>query len=122
MFNPRRNKKGFTLIELIIVIAIIAILAAIAIPSFLGITKQANDKVIIANATNIATAVNAYNALNPDNMLSGTLSYDATHTALTKDYDLWPKGLDATAFDAALPALTWDGNALVVNENYASAS
>ena len=62
----RRNKKGFTLIELIVVFAIIAILAAIAIPTFIGITDEANNAVEIANARSIATAINAHNALNPD--------------------------------------------------------
>ncbi len=52
--NPSlRNRKGFTLIELIVVVAIIAILAAIAIPSFLNLRADANDKAAIANLVNI---------------------------------------------------------------------
>lgn len=37
------NKKGFTIVELVIVIAVIAILSAVLIPSFGGIINQAND-------------------------------------------------------------------------------
>lgn len=53
------KKTGFTLVELIIVIAIIAILAAIAIPKFGEIRENANVKADIANAKNIQTAVAA---------------------------------------------------------------
>lgn len=53
----KRKKKGFTLIELIIVIAIIAILAAIAIPKFGSIKEDANKKTDIATAKSIATLV-----------------------------------------------------------------
>jgi len=53
------KKTGFTLVELIIVIAIIAILAAIAIPKFGEIREDANIKADIANAKNIQTAVTA---------------------------------------------------------------
>ena len=38
----RNNKKGFTIVELVIVIAVIAILAAVLIPTFAGIIKKAN--------------------------------------------------------------------------------
>ena len=39
----KTNKKGFTIVELVIVIAVIAILAAVLIPTFAGIVKKAND-------------------------------------------------------------------------------
>ncbi|HHD2787715.1 prepilin-type N-terminal cleavage/methylation domain-containing protein [Clostridium perfringens] len=61
MFLKRQNKKkkGFTLIELIIVIAIIAILAAIAIPNFLSIQRKARVKADIASAKTIYDATSA---------------------------------------------------------------
>ena len=38
----RSNKKGFTIVELVIVIAIIAVLAAVLIPTFAGVIRKAN--------------------------------------------------------------------------------
>lgn len=60
----RKNKKGFTLIELIVVIAILGILAVILIPSFSGIQDTANQKAALAEARTVATAVQAYKADN----------------------------------------------------------
>ena len=45
---------GFTLIELMVVLLILAILLAIAIPTFLGVTKSANDR---AAQSNLNTAL-----------------------------------------------------------------
>ncbi len=55
-------KKGFTLIELMVVISIIGILSVIAIPRFMNITKDAKIAQIQANRRNLQTAVHMYMA------------------------------------------------------------
>ena len=48
----KTNRKGFTIVELVIVIAVIAILAAVLIPTFAGITKKANESKALQEAKN----------------------------------------------------------------------
>lgn len=53
------NNKGFSLVELIIVIAIMAVLMGVLAPQYLKYVKKSKISTDITNAENIATAVNA---------------------------------------------------------------
>lgn len=54
-----KNKKGFTLVELIVVIAILGILALFLVPQFTGYSQDAKNQVAQANARNVWSVANA---------------------------------------------------------------
>ena len=64
MFQRMKNKEGFTLIELMIVVAIIGIMAAIAIPNFLNYMCKSKQTEARSTLANIATAQETYFAEN----------------------------------------------------------
>ena len=64
-FRAKRGQKGFTLIELMIVVAIIGILAAIAIPQFASYRKKSYDTQAQAELKSWYTACVAYIADTP---------------------------------------------------------
>lgn len=54
--KARENKKGFTLVELIVVLVILAILAAILVPALLGWIDKAKEKQYVLEARNVVLA------------------------------------------------------------------
>lgn len=56
MFKKLKDKKGFTLVELIVVLVILAILAALLIPALTGYIDKANDEKVTATTRQIVMA------------------------------------------------------------------
>jgi len=76
-FHQKRGQKGFTLIELMIVIAIIGILAAIAIPQFTQYKAKGYNAAAKADLKNAYTAAQAYFTDQP----SATVTLDMLKTS-----------------------------------------
>lgn len=107
------NKKGFTIIELVVVIAIIAVLAAIVLINVAGYINKGKDATIKANMHTVQTTVIATNSQNGGTWAAPTTSdytnVTAWFTANSVTYSpLWTTGgFCATAVLKETSAGTW---------------
>lgn len=87
-----RNQKGFTLVELMVVVVIIGILVAIAVPVYNSTTTNANRRAVEANLRTIDGAIMQWQAINntsdkPDKNDLGDFIAE------------WPEGPDGVTYD-----------------------
>lgn len=93
-----RTSKGFSLIELLIVVAIILIIAAIAVPSFLRSRIAANESAAVAALRTVNSAEITYNSAYP------TVGFASTLGALGGTSCTPPASTGACLIDAVLAA------------------
>ena len=84
------------------------------IPAFVGMTDLEDERVTLTNARALATTINMYNALNPDDkMVSGV----SLATAKSKAHDLWPENIDNLETSWEMVTIDEDGFATVTDSD-----
>lgn len=91
----KKTQQGFTLIELMIVVAIIGILAAIAIPAYQDYTRRAQASELISVAAPVKTAVSEFAVVNGSIPAAGSINFSSVSTDLVS-------------------GVTWNGSSIVV--------
>ena len=86
-----RGQKGFTLMELLIVVAILGVLAAVVIPRFTGLIGEGESEAASTELEVVQTAMTACMAAAGD----GTVTAQSSAVQLGPDSTSYPAGLDS---------------------------
>jgi prepilin-type N-terminal cleavage/methylation domain-containing protein len=86
-----RNRGGFTLVEIMIVVAIIALLAAIAVPNFLRARKRSQATRILEDLRMIDSAIDQY-AIETNKTSGNAVTWSDIQSYLKQGTQLWNSG------------------------------
>lgn len=113
MYNLKKNQKGFSLVELLIVVVILGILASIAVPKFLTTRDESQLRTCQTNMATINYASELYyfansvkfdptgNIIFPAGGSGGPANASALYTAVTSDTSFFPDGPPACPVDGS---------------------
>ncbi len=99
MLTPNRNRRGFTLIEILAVVVILGILAVVVVPRVLTSSATAKTNSCYQNKASINTAVEKYY------FDTGGWPSDAMTLDIAADADYFPDGIPVCPVDSTAYAL-----------------
>ncbi|MCQ4638026.1 prepilin-type N-terminal cleavage/methylation domain-containing protein [Anaerovorax odorimutans] len=117
------KKKGFTLVEVIVVLVILAILAAILIPSMIGWIRKANEKTVLVEARNALLALQTVASMTYD-PTAGTTGFDRSADStkawdsmkeLTEDTNIQTKCQNLVVTNGNITSFTYQTNEYYVD-------
>ncbi len=116
--EKKMNNKGFSLVELIVVIAIMAVLVGVLAPQFIKYVEKSRESTDIQNADSVRTVVESYYADKDGTSLPGTVEVVITDSTITLKEDAGTPSNTAKALTEAgvqgakLKSKKWGSNGI----------